>query len=181
MRSSWTHPDLAATCYLGSADERGDGRFEPLSEIEARFLIESWASRPLGRESLRQALLDVGAIAADAADGWSAGELVAEGRVRLLRGPPFGGAGGAGPSRPAGEPAPAPAEPIEVRHWIQIVVVDDDDLPLPNVAVELVLADESVVRSRTSESGVVLLPSVPEGTCKLSLPELDAKAWKRLG
>jgi hypothetical protein len=179
MRSFASHHDIDGTYYVGSWSEQGDEHLEVLPAFEAEAVVRAWAACPFGRDGLRQALLELDAAGAGARGLLDrARELLADGHLRVLRGPPLARGVGAAPAESAAKPAEAPSE---IVHWIQVTVVDDEDRPVPNVAIELVLPDESVIRTQTSPFGVVHLPSVPAGKCSLSLPDLDGKAWARVG
>lgn len=78
------------------------------------------------------------------------------------------------------EPDVEPAEPediVEQTDWIEILVADEDDQPVRDVAFALELPDGSIRRGRTNADGIARCDGIPSGTCKLTLVELDAQAW----
>ncbi len=74
------------------------------------------------------------------------------------------------------EPA-APEVIVESNDWIEILIVDEDDQPVPDVAYEIELPNGSVRRGRTNYEGIARCERIPPGTCKLTLVELDSGAW----
>lgn len=75
-------------------------------------------------------------------------------------------------------PEPAALEDIvDQTDWIEILVADEDDLPVRDVAFELELPDGSIRRGRTNADGIARCERIPSGTCKLTLVELDTHAW----
>jgi hypothetical protein len=70
-----------------------------------------------------------------------------------------------------------PEEIVEQTDWIEILVADEDDQPVRDVAFELELPDGSIRRGRTNADGIARCDRIPSGTCKLTLVELDAQAW----
>ncbi|MCH9687517.1 MAG: hypothetical protein K0V04_39145 [Deltaproteobacteria bacterium] len=61
--------------------------------------------------------------------------------------------------------------------WFEVMVVDDDDEPCPNVGYEIELSDGRVRRGRTNDAGVIRYERIPDGQCTLKLVELDTEAW----
>jgi hypothetical protein len=70
-----------------------------------------------------------------------------------------------------------PEEIVEQVDWIEILIVDEDDQPVRNVAYELELPDGSKRRGQTNAEGLARCDRIPSGTCKLTLVELDTQAW----
>jgi hypothetical protein len=70
-----------------------------------------------------------------------------------------------------------PEEIVEHTDWIEILVADEDDQPVRDVAFELELPDGSIRRGRTNADGIARCERIPSGTCKLTLVELDTNAW----
>jgi hypothetical protein len=70
-----------------------------------------------------------------------------------------------------------PEEIVEDTDWIEILVADEDDQPVRDVAFELELPDGSIRRGRTNADGIARCDRIPSGTCKLTLIELDTNAW----
>ena len=73
-------------------------------------------------------------------------------------------------------------EPIEPREedveWIEIVLVDEDEIPVANEPYEIVLSDKRVRRGVTNVNGVIRYERIPSGTCKLTFPRLDKTEYE---
>lgn len=63
--------------------------------------------------------------------------------------------------------------------WIEVLVVDDDDVPVVGVEYEIELSDGRVRRGRTSEHGILRYDGMPPGSCKVKLLGVEAKGWDR--
>jgi hypothetical protein len=73
----------------------------------------------------------------------------------------------------------APEEVVEKLEWIEVLIVDEDDQPLPNVAYKLVLPDGSSRVGKTNNLGIARYDRIPAGSCTFELTEMDAGAWKQ--
>lgn len=72
--------------------------------------------------------------------------------------------------------APCPASrPLAA---IRVVVVGEDDAPLPGIVVELVDAARRVLRQTTARDGACQIDGLEPGQYSLSLCELDSEAWE---
>lgn len=71
----------------------------------------------------------------------------------------------------------APEDIVEHEDWIEILIADEDDQPVRDVAFELELPDGSIRRGRTDGEGIARYEGIPSGDCKLTLIELDTNAW----
>jgi hypothetical protein len=80
------------------------------------------------------------------------------------------------PELPRYQPS-EPEEIVEGNDWVEILVADEDDEPVVGVAYELELPDGSIRRGRTNRYGIARVESIPSGSCKLTLNELDESAW----
>lgn len=67
--------------------------------------------------------------------------------------------------------------PLRHDHALEICVLDPDDVPLADVAVEIVNADKTALRSRTDTAGNARFDGLPPGSYLLSLYELDEEVW----
>ncbi len=66
-----------------------------------------------------------------------------------------------------------PVEPEPTEHdWIEIELVDEDDVPLPGVVFTLTMTDGSVRSGITNDRGRYFVPRTDPGQCKLK--------WTRL-
>jgi hypothetical protein len=71
-----------------------------------------------------------------------------------------------------------PDDIIERLTWIEVLVQDEDQQPVANVAYKLVLSDGSVRTGKTNQAGIARCERIPEGECEFELTEFDAEAWK---
>jgi len=65
------------------------------------------------------------------------------------------------------EPEPAPE-----LDWVEIELVDEDDLPIQGARFELTLPDGSTRRTRTDDRGRFFVPSTDPGQCQLRWIEM---------
>lgn len=70
-------------------------------------------------------------------------------------------------------------EAPEEDTWIEVQVVDDDDVPVAGLDYEIELSDGRVRRGRTSEHGILRYEGMPPGSCKVKLLGVEAKGWDR--
>lgn len=71
-----------------------------------------------------------------------------------------------------------PEDIIERLTWIEVLIEDQDQQPVANVAYKLVLADGSVRIGKTNEVGILRYEGIPEGECQFELTEVDGQAWE---
>jgi hypothetical protein len=79
------------------------------------------------------------------------------------------------------EPDHAP-EPVETRpedlDWIEIVLLDEQDQPVPRAEYEVTLPDRTVTRGVLDAHGHARIEDIPRGQCKVVFPRLDRDAWE---
>lgn len=68
--------------------------------------------------------------------------------------------------------------PLLERYAVEVLVVDAQDAPVANLAVELRKSDTEALGSRTDASGRARFEGLPEAKYHLCLPRLDAKTWE---
>lgn len=80
----------------------------------------------------------------------------------------------------AGGPAPAPAteKPKEKKAWIEIILVDMDGNPVPNVRYQITSPSGEVQEGRLNEHGQAGYYKIEPGDCKVTFPDLDKDAWE---
>jgi hypothetical protein len=79
------------------------------------------------------------------------------------------------------EPPPeiVPLQPeVEELDWIEILVEDQEGVPLRDISYEITLADGAKRRGRTNREGIARLDGISRGQCKFSLTTLDESAWE---
>jgi hypothetical protein len=173
--------DFGRGYFIGARGSTDSRELERVSAYQAESVLRAWA-RSEPSYVVRGVIHDLGEDARTVDDLGLIGilaELARRGTlvVRAAREErswtTTGGAEEAEREEPVLEPVEEPED-----HWIQIEVVDDEGLPLANVAYELTLPDERRVSGRTNDQGVAYLASIEAGSCKLRLPELEAEAWR---
>lgn len=76
---------------------------------------------------------------------------------------------------------PAVSCPLAPKAWLELIVVGEDGVGLPDIAVELSAGDARVLRARTDNGGVVCFAGIEPGSYQACLDELDEQAWDLLG
>jgi hypothetical protein len=64
---------------------------------------------------------------------------------------------------------------------IEIELTDDDGQPVGGEAFELLLPDGSKRSGQLDADGYTKVTSIPEGTCQVTFPGLDAGDWSYSG
>ena len=168
--------------------------------VENPFFICSSIGRCLGEPFARRQLLDLLAAASGHAprlrwadDAAHIGRRIEEAfRVGTLvlvrpRRERAAASGGAAPKKddasalraksPA-PPAPANKPPAtSAKTWIEFLLVDQEDKPVPNERYKIKVTDGSVREGRLDEDGRVRINNIDPGNCMISFPDLDAKDW----
>jgi hypothetical protein len=73
--------------------------------------------------------------------------------------------------------APRPAAPEE-RTWIEIVMLGEDDAPIPFLPYRVRLPNAAYVHGRLDDNGYARIDGIsPPGDCRVSFPDLDLDAW----
>jgi hypothetical protein len=154
----------------------------------AATLFDEWcpARHPSGAATAAVATLGVslgGSLADDSAALRERVRLaVRDGRVVALRGGRGSVPGGVAPWEEAEERAPASASPREVKTWITIRMLDEDDpaRPVPNVRYRIRLPDDTVREGTLNADGIAHFTGIDPGSCLLNFPDLDSETWERL-
>jgi len=64
------------------------------------------------------------------------------------------------------------------RGYVAVETVTAQGIAVPQVQLEVLLADAQVLTRCTDSSGRVHLEPIPQGTCHILVPELDVSLWK---
>jgi type VI secretion system secreted protein VgrG len=64
------------------------------------------------------------------------------------------------------------------KSWIEIVLVDEVNEPVPGEAYRITLPDETVAEGTLDEKGFARVEGFDPGTCKITFPKLDKEAWQ---
>lgn len=63
--------------------------------------------------------------------------------------------------------------------WIEIVLIDEADQPVPGEAYRITLPDgETVAEGTLDGRGFARVDGIDPGTCQITFPRLDAEAWE---
>jgi hypothetical protein len=63
------------------------------------------------------------------------------------------------------------------KTWIEVLVVDAADQPVPGVSCMLDLPDGRKVKVTTGDDGVASVMLIDPGECAIELPDYDLRAW----
>jgi hypothetical protein len=77
------------------------------------------------------------------------------------------------------KPPQTKQEKAQKRSWIEIVMVDKKNKPVPGVPYSCLLPDgETVATGTLDEKGFARVEGFEAGTCKISFPTLDKDIWE---
>lgn len=63
-------------------------------------------------------------------------------------------------------------------HWIEVVMVGEDDEPIPGLRYQIELPDGRVRTGRLDAEGKARIDGIAQtGNCKIRFPDLDQEAW----
>jgi type VI secretion system secreted protein VgrG len=80
---------------------------------------------------------------------------------------------------PASTPAPVHKADSSKPHWIEIVLVDEQNKPVPGEPYSITLADGQTIASGTlDDKGFARVDGIDPGTCQVTFPNMDGKAWQ---
>ena len=69
-------------------------------------------------------------------------------------------------------------KPKEKKAWIEIILVDNEGKPMPNVKYRITPPGGAPVEGRLNEHGQAGLFQIEPGNCKITFPDLDKDAWE---
>jgi type VI secretion system secreted protein VgrG len=85
-----------------------------------------------------------------------------------------GGGGGAGSSKPHN---PTEEDKKTKKSWIEIVLVDMENKPVPGEPYRVTLPDNSVAEGTLDEKGFARVEAFDAGNCKITFPNRDQSVW----
>ncbi len=74
-------------------------------------------------------------------------------------------------------PPETPEDKEILTSWVEIRLVDEDDKPIPGETYKIVTPDNKVKVGTLDVLGMARVEGIPDGTCQISFPKLDADAW----
>ena len=76
-------------------------------------------------------------------------------------------------------PATTPEKAKEKKDWIEIILVDEEGKPLPNVRYRITPpGGDPPQEGRLNEHGQAGYYKIEAGECKITFPDLDGDAWE---
>src|SRR6185436_18559403 len=81
----------------------------------------------------------------------------------------------------ADAPSHRPDDPAnkDKTHFVEVELVDDAGKPVTGERVRVTLPDGKTISERsTNEKGLVRIDNIDPGSCKITFPDLDDKAWE---
>ena len=76
------------------------------------------------------------------------------------------------------KPPKTEEEAEEKNSWIEIEMVDEEDLPVSGMGYRITLPDGSVAEGTLDENGFARVEGIVPGTCQITFPSLDKEAWE---
>jgi hypothetical protein len=76
--------------------------------------------------------------------------------------------------------APSAPEAAKKLTWIEIVLIDADENPVPGAKYELRLSDGQIKSDTLDAKGRARCDGIPPGICTVCFPEYDRREWKKL-
>ena len=84
-----------------------------------------------------------------------------------------------GKDRPGQQQDPSNHDPDPDKpHWIEVELVDEAGKPVAGESVQVTLPDGSIAGGTTDEKGLRRIDGIDPGTCRITFPDLDEKAWE---
>ncbi|HEX6243781.1 MAG TPA: hypothetical protein VFZ61_22860 [Polyangiales bacterium] len=170
QRSDLSHRGhLYRIMRAGGRELRNRASFEVLQEREARALMTEMAEDAAQPTDQRAHLARLLALSARNEPSFRTSSLL------LLRQPRHY-------TKPEAQAAPVtPSQLRQQAHFIEIEVVDASEQPVPQVALELVLADGTSRRLSTNDDGIARASPVPVGNTIVRVVDRDGSEWKAPG
>jgi len=69
-------------------------------------------------------------------------------------------------------------QPREIKTWIEIRLVDEEEKPVPHQKYRIKLTDGSVQEGTLDADGRARFNQIDPGTCEVSFPNIDAPEWR---
>jgi hypothetical protein len=166
---------------LTSAVERPPERYRPLELLEARSAL-----RDAPAEALRRFVARIDGNPGATWLVWPrhtvhevALQRLEQQRIVVFRAPPDAITSVRSVQEEAEDHDEAPVQTTpEDLDWIEIVLLDEHDQPVPRVEFEVTLPDRTIARGSLDAHGRARLENIPRGQCKVVFPRLDRDAWE---
>jgi hypothetical protein len=78
------------------------------------------------------------------------------------------------------EPPPpvAPPPPVKPKTWIEIELLTEAGVPVPNERYAIKIPDGTTQSGRTDRRGQARVDGIDPGACEISFPDIDGRAWR---
>jgi len=189
VRDTWRVTDgrediFLATSLRRAAGVSGAGRLDPAlaSILAPGWFHEGFAVRATLLEIVEQLDAHLAASAASASTSWLVARVAAalrDGRLEAYLVPREIHSGGAGKATEEAAPPVSARAPKAATTWIEILLVGEDDKPIPRERYRIELPDGSVREGTLNEKGLARLEGIEAGDCEVTFPSLDKAAWAR--
>lgn len=162
---------------------RQDTPGERVPAHEAPGILAPALSSPTERRTLHRIVDQLGLANPDLEDRALHDRLLAalrSGRLVLLRlegHAKYRGRPGEGPEKPQ-EPEDFERPAPDTSDWIEILLVDEMGKGIPGQRYLIVTPDGQQRRGFTDSLGSARITRIAAGNCKVSFPDLDARAWE---
>ena len=74
---------------------------------------------------------------------------------------------------------PARVLDLEKKHWVEIVLLDERNNPLPGEHYEITIPGGACVSGSLDSKGRARIEGIDSGTCRVTYPNFDKSAWKK--
>lgn len=191
MRKTWRLNGVSETYQIVRRSDVPEKERIEVNPHLASLYVDRWLADPFARQSMVEMYESVSGRAGAVATRLRGGDLhryikpglteaFRRGEFVLLRVPhhtiiPAKEDKEEQPKEEEQQPSP---EPPKKKTWVEVVLVDEDDNPVPNVRFELELPDGSKKSGNLDAEGKTRVTGIDPGTCKVSFPELDARDWE---
>lgn len=78
---------------------------------------------------------------------------------------------------PSAKPQPRPED--KKKTWIEIVLVDENGVPIPNEPYRLTLVSGEKRNGNLDERGFARVDGIEAGMCDVTFPQIDGREWRR--
>ncbi|HVS70486.1 MAG TPA: hypothetical protein VHQ47_04445 [Phycisphaerae bacterium] len=76
-------------------------------------------------------------------------------------------------------PPQTPEDKLVQTSWIEIVLVDKNNNPVPGETYKCVLPDNRVKVGTLDAKGFARIEGIPDGTCQVTFPNMDGRSWEK--
>ena len=66
----------------------------------------------------------------------------------------------------------------DAKTWVEVLLVDGNDVPVPNQRYRVQLPDGSLMTGNLNDEGKVRFDSIVAGICQISFPDIHSKEWQ---